>query len=133
VLRTATVIALLLPVLLTISSPTAPRGSFPNPAEPATASPLFLPAVHPLEPVAEGLLYAFAAWGAIGVIMLYLRYRRSQSEDRRRIRWLLVGVGSATVVCVTLFALAWSLEPGFVQDASILFLWLLGWCLSLAP
>jgi signal transduction histidine kinase len=130
-LRTATVMAVLLPVLVTISSPTALRGSFPNPAEPAVASPLFLPAVHPLEPVAAVLHYSFSVWAVLAVVMLYLRYRRSPSEDRRRIRWLLVGVGSATVVFATLFALAWSLEPGFVQDAAIFFLWLLGLVLVL--
>src|SRR6266700_1574737 len=94
VLRTAALTAVLLPVLLVITSPTPPESLY-QPAEPGIASPLFLPALRPLEPVAAGLEYTFATWIVLGAVMLFLRYRRSQPEDRRRIRWLLVGMGRA--------------------------------------
>jgi signal transduction histidine kinase len=125
VLRTAAVMAVLLPVLLMISSSTAPQGSFGGTAGPAIASPLFLPAARPLAPIAAWLYNAFAAWVVLGVIMLYLRYQRSPSEDRRRIRFLLVGAAGAMVVFAALIALAWSLGPGFLQVAAISILWAL--------
>jgi signal transduction histidine kinase len=125
VLRIAAVTAILLPVLLVISGPTVPRGSFGDADAPALANPLFLPAAHPVHPIAAGLHYTFAAWVVLGVIMLYLRYQRSPSEDRRRIRFLLVGVMGAIVVFAALEALAWPAHPGFLQFAVICILWAL--------
>src|SRR5215470_78621 len=114
VLWAAAVTAVLIPVLRMVVSPTAPQGSFSEPGEPAVASPLFLPAARSLEPVATGLVYAFAAWAAVGVIMLYLRYRRSPSEDRRRIRWLLAGAVCALISMSALWVVASSLPDGFL-------------------
>jgi signal transduction histidine kinase len=131
VLGAAAAAALLLPVLLTISSAAAPGDAFPGAGGPAIASPLFLPAAHPLEPVAVWLYNGFAAWIVLGLIMLYLRYRRSPSDDRRRIRWLLAGMGSAVVVFAALTELAWSLGPGFFGVAVIFFFWALGLVLAL--
>ena len=125
VLWVAAAMATLLPVLLIVSSPTAPPGFFPSPGQPVVASPLFLAAARPLEPVAAGLLYTFTAWGAVGVIMLYLRYRRSPSEDRRRIRWLLAGAVSALVSISALYAIASSIPSGFFATAAVNILWAL--------
>jgi signal transduction histidine kinase len=125
VLWAATAMAALLPVLLMISSPTAPKGTFPSSGEPVVASPLFLPAARFLEPVAAGLFYTFVAWGALSVIMLYLRYRRSSSEDRRRIRWLLAGAACALLSAAALYAVALSLPAGIFADAAVDVLWTL--------
>jgi signal transduction histidine kinase len=125
VLWAAAATAVLIPVLRMVVSPTAPQGSFSDPGEPAVASPLFLPAARPLEPVAAGLVYAFAAWAAVGVIMLYLRYRRSPSEDRRRIRWLLAGAVCALISMSALWVVASSLPAGFLAVAAIDVLWVL--------
>jgi len=125
VLWAAAVTAVLIPVLRMVVSPTAPQGSFSEPGEPAVASPLFLPAAHALEPVTAGLVYAFAAWAAVGVIMLYLRYRRSPSEDRRRIRWLLAGAVCALISMSALWVVASSLPDGFLAVAAIDVLWVL--------
>src|SRR5215470_157826 len=124
VLQSAAVMAVLLPLLLVISSPTPPAGLFER-AEPAIASPLFLAAARPVEPVAAALQYAFAAWGVLGVIMLYLRYRRSQADDRSRIRWFLLGAGSAVIVFAVLVAVAWSPAPGPFRLVSLSFQWAL--------
>ena len=60
----AAAMAALLPVLLMVSSPHRAQGPCsPAPRSQSIASPLFLPAARPLEPVAAGLLYTFAAWG----------------------------------------------------------------------
>jgi signal transduction histidine kinase len=124
VLRIAAITAILLPVLLVISGPTVPRGSF-GADQPVLANPLFLPAARPAQPIAAGLDYAFAAWVVLGVIMLYVRYQRSPSQDRRRIRFLLVGALGAMVVFAALVALAWAAHPGFLQLVVIFILWAL--------
>jgi signal transduction histidine kinase len=120
----ATAVAVALPVLLLVASPTAPKDTFPG-VEPAVTSPLFVPAASPLEPVAAVLYYTFAAWAVVGVIMLYLRYRRSPAEDRRRIRWLLAGAAGALVTAAALFAVALLMPDGFFAAALIVVLWML--------
>jgi signal transduction histidine kinase len=130
VLGAAAVAAVVLPVLLVISSPTPPTGLL-EPAEPAIVSPLFLAAARPVEPVVAAMQYTFAAWVILAVIMLYLRYRRSQADDRRRIRWFLLGAGSAVVAFAILVAVAMSPAPRSVRLASLLFSWAL-WALVLA-
>jgi hypothetical protein len=130
VLRTAALMALLLPVLLMVSSPTPPEGLF-QPAESAITSPLFLAATGPVEPAIAALQYTFAAWILLGVIMLYLRYRRSPPEDRRRIRWLLAGMGSAMVTFAACTAVSLSLGSGPFAVAAIFVLWALAVALTL--
>ena len=122
VLRTAAVTAVLLPVLLVISSPTPPQGLFQE-AEPGIASPLFLSAARPAEPVVAWLQYTFAAWTVLGVIMLYLRYQRSPSQDRRRIRSLLAGMGTAIVVFGAVTALSYSVGSSLIGLTAVFVLW----------
>jgi signal transduction histidine kinase len=125
VLWAAAATAVLIPVLEMVARPTAPPGDFPGSGQLAVASPLFLPGARALEPVVTGLTYAFIAWAAVGVIMLYLRYRRSPSEDRRRIRWLLAGAVCALVSMAALWVVASSLPDGFPAVAAIDVLWVL--------
>jgi signal transduction histidine kinase len=129
-LRIAAAMAIALPVLLLVANPTPPEGLF-QPAEPAIASPLFLPSARPVEPVAAALQYTFAAWIVLGVIMLYLRYRWSSPEDRRRIRWLLVGMGGAVVVFAAVTVVSLSLGSSAFAVASIFVLWTLAVILTL--
>src|SRR5262245_11898518 len=129
-LRIAAAMAIALPVLLLVANPTPPEGLF-QPAEPAIASPLFLPSARPLEPVAAALQYTFAAWIVLGVIMLYLRYRRSSPDDRRRIRWLLTGMGGAVVLFAAVTVVSLSAGSGAVAVASIFVLWALAVILTL--
>ncbi|HEY7147697.1 MAG TPA: histidine kinase, partial [Streptosporangiaceae bacterium] len=124
VLRTTAAMAVALPVLLMVSSPTPPGALF-QPAEPAITSPLFLPSARPLEPVAAALQDTIAAWIVLGVIMLYLRYRRSSPEDRRRIRWLLAGMGGAVVLFATVTVVSLSAGSGAFAVASVFVLWAL--------
>ena len=127
VLRSTAAMAVALPLLVEITSPAPPTDLFGYSGEPAIASPLYLPATHPAEPAAVGLHHAFTALTVLGVIMLYLRYRRSASEDRRRIRFLLVGAVAAMVVFGALTALALAApQPSLFQDVAIFVLWALG-------
>jgi signal transduction histidine kinase len=116
-----------LPLLVEISSPAPPTDLFGYSGKPAIASPLYLPAAHPAEPVVVALHHVFAAWTVLGVIKLYLRYRRSAAEDRRRIRLLLVGAMAAMVVFGATVAVALAApQPSLSQDVAILVLWILG-------
>jgi signal transduction histidine kinase len=129
-LRIIAAMAVVLPVLLMVSSPTPPAGLF-QPAEHGIASPLFLPAARPLEPVAAALEYGFAVSIVLGVVMLYLRYRRSSPADRRRIRWLLAGMGSAVVLFAALTVVSLTAGSGAFATASIFVLWTLALILTL--
>ena len=127
VLRSTAALAVALPLLVELASPAPPTDLFGYSGEPAIASPLYLPAAHPAEPAAVGLHHAFTALTVLGVIMLYLRYRRSASEDRRRIRFLLVGAAAAMVVFGALTALALAApQPSLFEDVAIFVLWALG-------
>jgi signal transduction histidine kinase len=130
VLGTATLMAALLPVLLLLSSATPPESLF-QPAEPSIVSPLFRSGFRPAEPLVAAVRYTFTAWTVVGVILLYLRYRRSAAEDRRRIRWLLAGMGSATLVFAALSAVWLSGASGAAATASIFLLWALAVVLAL--
>jgi signal transduction histidine kinase len=126
VLGAVAAMAVALPLLVGISSRTPPTDLFGYSGTPAIANPLFLPAAHPIGPAAVGLHHAFGVLAVLGVIMLYLRYRRSASEDRRRIRFLLVGAVAATVVFGALTALALAApQPSLFQDVAIFVLWAL--------
>ena len=110
-------LAVLLPLLVEMSSAAPPTDLFGYSGKPAIASPLFVPAAHPVEPVVVGLHHSFAAWTVLGVIRLYLRYRRSASEDRRRIRFLLVGAAAAMMVLAAQVALALAAGRGAERPA----------------
>jgi signal transduction histidine kinase len=125
VLGAVAAMAVALPLLVEISSPAPPTDLFGYSGKPAIASPLFLSAASPVRPVAVGLHYVFAVWTVLGVIMLYLRYRRSASEDRRRIRFLLVGAAGAMVFFAATTAVSLYPHPGAFQLAAIYVLWAL--------
>jgi signal transduction histidine kinase len=124
VLRITSATALLLPLLFLVSNPTAPRGGFPE-TEPVVSSPLYIPALRPAATAVAGLYYTFAGWTVIGLIMLYLRYRRSPADGQRRIRWLLAGATGGTVCAAAIFAVALSLSADFLALAAIGVLWVL--------
>jgi signal transduction histidine kinase len=130
ILAAAAAVALLLPVLLLVSRPTAPPGVFPGPS-PAVASPLYLAAAAPVAPVATAVYLSSPAWIILGVIMLYWRYRHSPPGQRRQVRQALVGLACAVMVFAVLFALAWTGEPGPAADVAVNALWVLGLALVL--
>jgi hypothetical protein len=125
VLRVTSAAAAALPLLFLVSNPTAPRDVFPGDAKPGIASPLYIPALRPAGPVAAGLYDTFSAWTVIGLILLYLRYRRSSADDRRRIRWLLAGAMGGLASAAAIFAVSLSLSAGVVALATIQVLWVL--------
>jgi signal transduction histidine kinase len=130
VLSATALIAVLLPVALMASSPTPPAGLFQD-AEHGIVSPLFTRALLPVEPILAALQFTFSAWVFLGLVMLYLRYRRSAAADRRRIRWMLVGTGSALLVFVANSAVA-TFSSGTVATVAVWVLWVLGLLLVFA-
>ena len=129
VLRTSTLVAVLVPVALMASSQTPPAGLF-QPAERGIVSPLFAQALRPVEPVLAALQFTFPAWIFSGLVLLYLRYRRSAPADRRRIRWLLVGGGSALIVFVALSVVG-TFGSGTFATICVWVLWVAGLVLIL--
>jgi signal transduction histidine kinase len=101
----------LVPVLHAVSHDALAKGAYPEPGQPTIASPLFWPPAATLASVADRLQYTFPVWMVLGLVMLYLGYRNSPSDDRRRIRWLLVGMVAALGVSLALLGLAWVLDP----------------------
>jgi signal transduction histidine kinase len=124
VLQVTALAAVVIPVALMVASQTPPAGLY-QPAQPGTVSPLFTPVLRPVEPVLAGLQFTFAAWTFLGLGLLYLRYRRSGAADRRRIRWMLVGTGSALLVFVANSVVA-TFASGTVATVAVWVLWLLG-------
>jgi len=114
-------LALAAPVLLMIAGPTSPSALF-QPARPAISSPLHQPAFGAIEPVLAALQFTFPVWAGLGVVLLYLRYRRSPGRDRSRIRWLLAGMASALVTFAALSTLA-LLSSGLLATVVVFVLW----------
>lgn len=116
-LWSATVLGLLLPLLSGAANRTILRG-WPSPDEPTIHSPLFWPAVAPLAPAVSVLYYTFAVWSMAGLVMLGLHYRRYTPPDRRRIRWLLLGMLAGLSLGFAALAFAWVVDPAWVELAS---------------
>jgi len=129
VLWTSTLEAVLVPVALMAASPTPPAGLFQS-AERGIVSPLFAQALRPAEPVLAALQFTFPAWIFSGLVLLYLRYRRSAPTDRRRIRWLLAGGGSALIVFVAVSVVG-TFGSGTFAAICVWVLWVAGLVLFL--
>ncbi len=53
---------------------------------------LWVPALAPLGGPAAAVYRTFPVWTLIGVVLLGLRYRRTDGAQRRKIRWLFLGM-----------------------------------------
>jgi len=124
-LRIAVLMGLLLPPLDAVSNPTLPT-DWQDQQTPTIASPLYWPGAAPLAPAVRLAYSSFAVWAAIGLVMLALRYRGYGPSDRRRIRWLLLGLVAALFVILPLMATATVLDP----SQAILLAWIV-WPLAL--
>lgn len=130
VLGVAAAVALVLPLLLLVSRSTGPPSGFPGPG-PHVTSPLHLAAASPLASAATAVYLWFPAVSILGVIMLYLRYRRAEPGRRRQLRQALVGLACAATVFATLLAFAWSGQPGLASSLVVTLLWVLALTLVL--
>jgi signal transduction histidine kinase len=120
VLGGAAAVAVALPVVGTIVFLTPPAGLF-EPASDAV-SPLYVPAASFLQSTVIALRYSFAVWVMLGLVLLYLRYRRGSAAARRLIRWLLAGWAAAMVIFAVLTALSF-LTTGPLATVTVFALW----------
>jgi signal transduction histidine kinase len=128
VLSIAAVLAVLVPVFVLVTSPLTPRDPYgPSPI----ASPMFQQAARPLSNVANVTYELFVLVVGAGLIMLYLRYRRSPAAERRQVRLALVGLAAGVAVFGAQIALAWIGGQGFGWSAALLVLWIIGLSLVL--
>jgi signal transduction histidine kinase len=122
VLRVAWGVGLFLPVLFAVTHPSMGTGAFPDPANPRITSPMFVPATAAAGPLAGQLSVTFAAWIVLGFVLLYLRYRRTTTDERRRIRLLLLGMCTGLVLWTGLFGAAYTLDERSNQ-VIVVFVW----------
>jgi len=110
VLRVAAVTALVIPVLYPLTHPHMSPGLYPGADTPLVASPWYWPVAAPAGPVVGWLDATFVAWELAGFGMLALRYRRTSLDERRRIRFLLLGMGAALVLFAAQWTVGWLLD-----------------------
>jgi signal transduction histidine kinase len=109
VIWTVALAAFLLPLLEAVSGANiAPAGGPPDNVPPVLYRALWVPALAPLGGPAEAVYRTFPAWPLIGVVLLALRYRRTDGAQRRKIRWLFLGLGVSFSLWVPA-ALLWQL------------------------
>ncbi|MGN6681541.1 MAG: histidine kinase [Streptosporangiaceae bacterium] len=123
VLITAAALALLIPVLVLVASPWMPRSPFSSPDSSAVPSPLFQPAAWPLSDAANLAYQLFLVLILAGLVMLYMRDRRSPDAERRQVRLALVGLTSAAFVFGVLCAVGWLGGDGPGWIATTIALW----------
>ena len=93
VIWTVVLAGFLLPLLEAVSEASiAPAGGPPDNVAPVVYPSLWVPALAPLGGPAEAAYRTFPAWPVIGVVLLALRYRHTDGAQRRRIRWLFLGL-----------------------------------------
>jgi signal transduction histidine kinase len=131
VLIIAAVLAVLVPVLVLVSSPWMPRDPYAELGSSSIASPLFQPAAWRLSDLANVAYQLFILVSVAGLVMLYLRYRRSRESERRQVRLALVGLAAGMAVSGAQIALAWIGGEGFGWEAALIALWIIGLSLVL--
>jgi signal transduction histidine kinase len=109
VIWTVALAGFLLPLLEAVSGANiAPAGGPPDSTPPVLYRALWVPALAPVGGPAEAVYRTFPAWPVIGVVLLALRYRRTDGSQRRKIRWLFLGLGVSFSLWVPA-ALLWQL------------------------
>ena len=110
VVWTVALAAFLLPLVEAVSGASiAPAGGPPGNVAPVLYRALWVPALASLAGSAEAVYRTYPVWPVIGVVLLALRYRRTDGAQRRRIRWLFLGLAvsvSLWIPAALLFQLA---------------------------
>jgi signal transduction histidine kinase len=109
VIWTVVLAGFLLPLLEAVSEANiAPAGGPSGSVPPVLYRALWVPALAPLGGAAEAVYRTFPVWPLIGVVLLALRYRRTDGAQRRQIRWLSLGLAASFGLWIPA-ALLWQL------------------------
>jgi signal transduction histidine kinase len=93
VIWTVVLAGFLLPLIEAVGEANiAPAGGPPGNVAPVLYRALWVPALAPLGGPAAAVYRTFPVWTLIGVVLLGLRYRRTDGAQRRKIRWLFLGM-----------------------------------------
>jgi signal transduction histidine kinase len=93
VIWTVVLAGFLLPLIEAVGEANiAPAGGPPDSVAPVLYRALWVPALAPLGGPAAAVYRTFPVWTLIGVVLLGLRYRRTDGAQRRKIRWLFLGM-----------------------------------------
>jgi signal transduction histidine kinase len=130
VLTVVAVAGAALPFLYAVTHPTLAKGGYPDPDDPLLTSPFYVPATAGAGRVIAALNDTFALLLLLAIVLLALRYRRTSPAERRRIRWLVVGLGGALVTWAILTALTFALPAGPLMAVDFVF-WPMGVVLAL--
>ncbi|MGN6795768.1 MAG: histidine kinase [Streptosporangiaceae bacterium] len=126
VLTVAAVLAVAVSILVVVASPQMPLDPYAAPGTPSIASPLFQPAARALSGAANVAYQSFSAIIIVGLVMLYLRYRRSPAAERHQVRLALIGLAAGIAVFGAQTALVWTGGQGFGWSAALVVLWIIG-------
>src|SRR5262249_28443386 len=111
VIWTAAVVAVLVPLLDTVSGANIAVTGGPGQEVPGVRGGVSLAALAPLRETFLAVFSSFPFWTVAGVVLLALRYWRGHAAERRQIRWLLIGVTASFSLWVPLFLLWWEADP----------------------
>ena len=112
VIWTVVLAGFLLPLLEAVSEASiAPAGGPPDNVAPVMYPSLWVPALAPLGGPAEATYRTFPAWPVIGVVLLALRYRHTDGAQRRRIRWLFLGLAVSASLWIPAALLYQAADP----------------------
>jgi len=118
ILWAVAVVGVLLSFLNAITHPTLAQDGYADPGDPLLISPFYIPATAPAGSVIGALDSTFPLCLLLAVLLLALRYRRTSPSERRRIRWLVVGMSGALASMAILTALTSVLSAGPLLVAS---------------
>jgi signal transduction histidine kinase len=120
VIWTVVLAGFLLPLIEAVSEASiAPAGGPPDNVAPVLYRALWVPALAPLGAPAEAVYRTFPVWPVIGVALLALRYRRTDGAQRRKIRWLFLGLAVSVSLWIPA-SLLWQLaDPDNAAAAAV--------------
>ena len=119
VIATAAGVALFVPLLDAASGVDIALTGWPDPGAPVVHSPVTLAALAPLRGAFVAVFDSYPFWSITGVVLLAVRYWRSQPGQRHQIRWLLVAMTATFGVWVPLYVFWYDADPAGASTSAL--------------